>query len=191
MTLTRRMFVEKRRMVLPIVVGAIAAALLYGLVVYPLGRTVSANEAAGRGMRAALRSARQDQLAARALVTGKSTAQDELQQFYSSVLPANEAEAVRLTYLRVTEIARDSNVRHERIVNDVTRKKGSPLAKLTSTFVLSGDYEDVRRFVYALETAPEFLVLENVALSNAEQQRQGGLAVTLQVATYFRAGDGN
>ena len=46
--------------------------------------------------------------------------------------------------------------------NAVKHEKGSQLSKLTTTYTLTGDYRDVRRFIYSLETAPEFIVLENI-----------------------------
>ena len=70
-------------------------------------------------------------------------------------------------------------------------EKGSQLSKLTTTYTLTGDYRDVRKFIYSLETAPEFIVLENVGLTSAtgEQQQARGLAMNLEIATYFRSGD--
>ena len=178
MTTIQRIVVEKRSLLLPLAIAAGATVLLYAVVVYPLGRKVSANEVAARQTREALRLARQDHQSARALVTGKAQADVELQKFYKDVLP------------RVAQIARQANVRHQRIASEPSKEKGSDLNKLTSVFVLTGDYRDVRRFLYALETAPEFLVLEHVALQSGEQQRERGLSVQLQVATYYRAGTG-
>ena len=37
------------------------------------------------------------------------------------------------------------------------------------TMVLEGEYRDVRRFIHALETAPEFVVIEDVALVQGER----------------------
>ena len=61
-----------------------------------------------------------------------------------------------------------------------------------TTYTLTGDYRDVRRFIYSLETAPEFIVLENIGLSSAigEEQQPRTLAMTLDIATYFRSRDG-
>ncbi len=76
--------------------------------------------------------------------------------------------------------------------NSTKHEKGSQLSKLTTTYTLSGDYRNVRRFIYALETAPEFIVLENIGLSAAGgegPQRGGGLSMSLEIATYFRSGD--
>ena len=65
--------------------------------------------------------------------------------------------------------------------------RDSQLVKLTYTAALSGEYRNIRRFIHSLETAPEFLVLENVQLSQDEQANKA-LNVTVQIATYFRAG---
>ena len=54
--------------------------------------------------------------------------------------------------------------------------------------MLKGDYRDIRRFIHELETAPEFLVLEHVELTQNENDADKGITVTIQVATYFRAG---
>ena len=77
-------------------------------------------------------------------------------------------------------------MRLESGTNTYSHEKGSHLSKVTTTYTLSGDYRDVRRFIYSLETAPEFMVLENIALSSLEQQTRTGLGVRLDVATYFR-----
>ena len=65
------------------------------------------------------------------------------------------------------------------------------MRKLTATLVLTGEYRNIRRFIHSLETAPEFLVIENVALSQGSE-RDRGLSVVVKVATYYRvASDGN
>ncbi|MBA3642126.1 MAG: hypothetical protein H0W53_23300, partial [Acidobacteria bacterium] len=62
------------------------------------------------------------------------------------------------------------------------------LAKLTTTATLTGEYRDIRRFLHQLETRPEFIVLENVDLSQNSSEMSRGITVTVQVATYFRTG---
>jgi hypothetical protein len=49
----------------------------------------------------------------------------------------------------------------------------------------------VRRFIYSLETAPEFIILENIGLtaSSGDQPAGRALAMNLEIATYFRSGD--
>ena len=50
--------------------------------------------------------------------------------------------------------------------------------------VLSGSWPDVRTFVHELETAPEFVVIDNVELG--EGAEQGSLVLTLALSTYYR-----
>ena len=50
--------------------------------------------------------------------------------------------------------------------------------------VLSGTYADMRDFMYQLETAPEFVVIDNVQLAGGDGD--GSLVVTLDLSTYYR-----
>ncbi len=186
-----RVLDEKRSIVFPLGLAVIANVLLYGLVVFPLGRQVSSAEIDARTQHEQLNKARLDYQSAKATVTGKQQADSALQKFYKDVLPASPSAARTLTYTRLSQLAKQANVRLEHGNNAVEREKGSKLSKLTTTYTLTGEYRDVRRFIYSLETAPEFIVLENVALTSAGEQAQSGrsLAVNLDIATYFRSGD--
>ena len=186
MTSYARIATEYRRMILPLAVVILANIAIYAAVVFPLGRQVTGLEQQFREMHETLRRANLDFQAARATVQGKQQADVSLAKFYSDVLPADLSTARRITYLRLAQIARQANVRLERGDNRIDPVKGSKLEKLSTTYTLSGDYRDVRRFIYSLETAPEFLVLENVALTSRDQGPRG-LAVVIAIATYFRA----
>jgi len=189
MTLLRRIALEKRRFIMPLAIAAAANLLIFVLVVFPLGRQVQNAQVEAQQQREVLRRARQDALSARSTVQGKQQADAALRRFYQDVLPANPSAARGITYRRLSQIARDANVRLERGTNEPKREKDSSLEKITTTYILSGEYRDVRRFIYALETAPEFMVLENIALTAATDDRERGLTVRLDVATYYRTTD--
>jgi type IV pilus assembly protein PilO len=187
----KRVMAEKRHLIVPLVLAVIANALLYAVVVFPLGHQVRSAEAEAQVQREHLNRARLDAKTAKATVTGKQQADSALQTFYKDVLPVHQAIARKLTYTRLAQLAKQANVKLEHGTNAVTREKGSELSKLTTTYTLTGDYRDVRRFIYSLETAPEFIILENVSLtsSSGEQQQNRGLSMNLEIATYFRSGD--
>jgi hypothetical protein len=190
MSLYARIAAEKRALLITLALGIIANVLLYVVVVFPLGRQVASAEAEARLQREQLHAARQDYNSARATVTGKQQADAALQKFYKDVLPASDGLARKLTYTRLAQLARQAKVTLEHGSNAVKHEKGSQLSKLTTTYTLSGDYRDVRRFIYSLETAPEFIVLENIALTSATgEQSNRALAMNLEIATYFRSGD--
>src|SRR5262249_486947 len=113
MTLWKRILVEKRALIIPLAIPIVANLAVYPLVVYPLG--VKAAGAADRAAAASVsvRAAERDFAAAKALVTGKSRAEEELTTFYDKVLPADQAAARRLTYASLPSLAKKSNVRFE------------------------------------------------------------------------------
>lgn len=192
MTPVQRIVREKRRLVVPLALLAVANVALYAVVVFPLQRQVANAEIEARAQHQHLNAGRFDLKNAKETVSGKAKADAALQQFYKDHLPADQAVARRVTYTRLAQLARQANVKLEHGNNAISREKGSALAKLTTTYSLSGDYRDVRRFIYSMETAAEFIVLENVGLTSPGEQAQGrGLAMNLDIATYFRsANDG-
>ncbi len=187
----KRALAEKRHLIVPLVLALVANALLYTVVVFPLGHQVTRAETEVGVQREQLNRARLDTKTAKATVTGKQQADSALQKFYKDVLPTDQAIARKLTYTRLAQLAKQANVKLEHGTNAVEHEKGSELSKLTTTYTLTGDYRDVRRFIYSLETAPEFIILENVSLtsSSGEQQANRGLSMNLEIATYFRSGD--
>ena len=188
MTTFRRILTEKRPLILPLAIVLIANAVVYALVVYPLSQKVALGEQSATAANFALLTARREHANARATVTGKGQADAELKKFYSDVLPPDLSGARRITYLPLENLAEDSNLRLVRQASSPDERSENGLAKLTTTATLTGEYRDIRRFLYRLETRPEFIVLENVDLSQNDSELSRGITVTVQVATYFRTG---
>jgi Tfp pilus assembly protein PilO len=186
-----RIMSEKRVLIVPLAVGIIVNALLYAVVVFPLGHQVKSAEEQLRQQRDQLGRARQDYQLAKATVSGKQQADSALRQFYKDTLPADQGVARKLTFTRLADLARQANVKLEHGTNVLKHEKGSQLSKLTTVYTLTGEYRDVRKFIYSLETAPEFIILENIGLSAAagEQQQARSLSMNLEISTYFRSGD--
>lgn len=187
MSAAARVFQEKRRLIWPIAIALIVNLAAYAVVVYPLSQKVAGGEQSAEASAAALGAARRDYAAARATVAGKGQADLELQKFYGEVLPPDMSGARRITFLRIEQLATQAGLHLERETSDPQALRDSNLERFTYTAVLSGEYRSVRRFIHDLETAPEFLVLENVQVSqNATDNR--GLNLTVQIATYYRPG---
>jgi Tfp pilus assembly protein PilO len=183
--LLKRIVVEKRVLVLPLAVVLLVNLGVYVAVVYPLEAEMRDARQRTDAADQTLRAAQQEQAAARAILVGKDRAAAELQKFYQDVLPADLAGARRATYLRLAQFAREANLRYQRSVFEPKADKDTTLSELQITLVLEGDYEHVRRFVYRLETAPEFLVIQNVSLAQGTEV-SAPLVLTLSLATYFR-----
>jgi hypothetical protein len=186
-TPARRVLREKRALIWPIGIALILNVALYAIVVYPLSQKVAGGEQAAEASAAALQAARRDHDAARAMIAGKAQADVELEKFYGEVLPPDISGARRITFLRMEQLAARCDLRLERETSDPSVQRDSQLVKFTYTAALSGEYRNIRRFIHLLETAPEFLVLENVGLSQNEEANKA-LNVSVQIATYYRAG---
>jgi Tfp pilus assembly protein PilO len=186
MIATRRVLAEKRSLIIPILVVLLINVALYLIVVYPLSKKVAGGQQQSEAALASLNAARRDFNAARATVAGKGEADQELQKFYSDVLPPDVSAARRITFFRIDQLAQQCGLRVERQTSDPKTQRDSNLVKFTYRASLSGEYRNIRRFVHELETAPEFLVLENLQLRQSEVENRG-LNVDVEIATYYRA----
>jgi Tfp pilus assembly protein PilO len=189
MTLLRRILTEKRSLVLPLLVGLALNALIYVLVTYPLSRSLESARVRSEDAAQKLQLSRIRHDQAKDTVSSRDKASGALKQFYEGVLPANLTFARRMTTLRLAQLAAHANLRYERGTVREEHDEDSRLARLRLSLVLAGSYSDVRRFIYQLETAPEFVVIEHVALAQG-QERSAPLVLNLEVSTYYRTVDG-
>lgn len=183
--LVRRVVAEHRRLILGLGAAVVFNALLYGLVVYPLSERVANVAERERAAEQSLAKAKAEHDQASGTLTGKSRAAAELTTFYEDVLPQDLTGARRLTHLRLARLARDSGLDYRRASYAPVAATGSTLTRLQIQLVLSGTYPDMRSFIYELETAPEFVVIDNVHLAEGADEG-GSLVVTLDMSTYFR-----
>lgn len=183
--LLRRAAAEHRRLLVVLGVAFVANVLIYALLVYPLSQRVANVEQRDQAAEQALAQARMEHAQASGTLTGKARASAELATFYRDVLPQDLAGARRLTYLRLARLARESNLDYERASYVPKAEADSTLTRLQIQMVLSGSYANMRDFIYQLETAPEFVVIDNVQLAEGSGDT-GSLVVTLDLSTYYR-----
>jgi Tfp pilus assembly protein PilO len=184
LALVRRAAAEHRRLIIGLGVAVLINVGLYAFVVAPLADRVANVAERDRTAEQELARARAAHAEASGVLTGKSRASAELATFYSEVLPQDLTGARRLTYLRLAQLARESDLEYRRATYAPVVESGSTLTRLQIQMVLEGTYADMRAFIYQLETSPEFVVIDNVQL--AEGAEGGSLVVTLDLATYYR-----
>ena len=183
-TLTQRVLREHRRVVMPLAVALGVNVVVYIAAVYPLSQRVANIEERDRTAEEQLLGARRDHAQATGTLTGKDRAAAELATFYKDVLPQDLAGARRLTQLRLAQLARQSDLKFVRATFEPLNESKRTLTQLRIEMVLAGTYSDVRAFIHQLETAPEFVVVDNIELG---QGAEGGpLSVTLHLSTYYR-----
>jgi len=180
LALVRRAAAEHRRLIISLGVAVLINVGLYAFVVAPLANRVANVAERDRTSEQELARARAEHEQASGVLTGST----ELTTFYSEVLPRDLTGARRLTYLRLAQLARESDLEYRRATYAPVVESGSTLTRLQIQMVLEGTYADMRAFIYQLETSPEFVVIDNVQL--AEGAEGGSLVVTLDLSTYYR-----
>ena len=186
----RRVLAEKRIAVTVSGIVVLADLLLYGLVVQPArAGIIRARQRAAQAVED--HAAREADLnAARARLAGVTRAGDQLRQFHAEVLPHDLAQARSLTYPQLAELAARHGVSLERRTADHDWDQDTRMGRLRTTLQLAGPYGDIRRFIEAIETAQNFLIIDEIALRQREMEPGGELVVTLGASTYFPADEG-
>ena len=182
----QRVIAEHRRVVYALIAGVVINFLVFGFFVYPLQRDVANVEQRTRAAEEALAAAQADYARANGALTGKDRALKELDTFYSSVLAQDLTGARRLTFARLAQLAAKSRLDFERRKYEPVVERGSNLTRLKVTMDLAGSYEDIRDFIHEIESAPEFVVIDDVGLMQEGVQNGDSVRLTLQLSTYFR-----
>jgi hypothetical protein len=182
----RRVFEEKRRLIMPLLIALLANVALYAFAVYPLERRAAGARQRAENARNARLNGERELAAAKGTIEGTDRADQELKKFYQEVLPRSQAAARRVTYLRLARLAREAELGPGHTARfEPIEIRDSRLTRLRTTLDLQGSYRAIRRFIYLLETSPEFMIIENVSLSQAGAGDDGGLQVTLELSTYY------
>jgi hypothetical protein len=186
MTLLRRIIAEKRVVLFPLLLLLVINVFVYVLVVYPLARRSEGAADRAAVAASALKAAERDYAAARALAEGRTRAQEELATFYDKVVPQDYIAARSLTYAKPPSLARRANLRYEAgtFTIDQSVKEKERVGLLRTKIVLQGEYENLRRFVFDLETSPDFIIIDGVTLVQSEANKP--LTFNLELSTYYR-----
>jgi predicted small secreted protein len=184
----KRAFDEKRRLVIPVAAGLAINVILFVGVVYPMRARVRNAELREQSATAALAAAQREDQSARGLVQGKTRTSTALRAFYHDVLPASQSSAVNLTYLRLQQLAEQHHLRiAHRNFEPEPNPKGA-LRRWRGTMAIEGSYDEVRRFIYDVETGTDFIVIDGVTLSQSSEVG-GPLLFTLNLSTYYKYGE--
>lgn len=183
-TVRQRVLREHRRVVIPAAIALGLNMAVYAAVVYPLSQRVANIEQRDHTAEEQLGAARRDHAQATGTLTGKDRAAAELATFYKDVLPQDLAGARRLTQLRLAQLARDAKLKFVRATFEPVNEEKRTLTQLRIEMVLAGTYSDVRAFIHELETASEFVVVDNIELGQGADI--GPLSLTLHLSTYYR-----
>ena len=182
-----RVVSEHRRWLWP--VGIVLAINLVVLIAVVLPLRQSVENAAGRADASAqaLRAAMADLKDAEATRDGQTQASSDLDKFYAEVLPTNMTTARRITHVKLAQLARSHRVDFQSSGSTPETLRDSSLERLHVNYSLTGDWDDIRQLIYAIETGPDFVVIDNVELA---EENNTQLSLRLDLSTYYRIVNG-
>jgi Tfp pilus assembly protein PilO len=182
--LLARIVREKRFILIPLLLALVVNFGVYVAIVRPMGNRSAGAAQSAAAATAAVEAAERDRAAAAELVAAKARADEALDAFYQKVLPASLTAARRMTYSSLPALAKRTKVRYAtRRFDPVEAEKDARVAGLKIRMVLDGEYANLRQFIYQLESAPEFVIIDDVTLTGG----QGGesLSLHLDLSTYY------
>jgi hypothetical protein len=187
MSLWRRIYSERRRVVLPLLLAIVANAAVFALAVLPLDTVVRNSRSDAVSATAALAAARRAEKLAGYARTGKERADQELHTFYTDVLPVDQATARKTVTHWMEQAALDAGLTFKGSQFDYAEVRDSKLSRAYSKVTLQGRYPNIRKFLYALENAKEFIIVERVEVAQASDQPSATspLELALVLSTYF------
>ncbi len=188
MSLYHRVLREKRGLITAVAFILVADLCLYAFAVYPWSNKLAQTQARMAAAGSQLAQVTGAFAAASEVNASKSLADSQLGRFYEEVLPQDLADARGLFSPYLDNLADEMNLVLERRTSVAEKERDSALASLRTTMVLAGAYEDIRAFMYELETAPAFILIESVVLGQGNGTDEE-LVLTLGVATYYWEGD--
>jgi Tfp pilus assembly protein PilO len=168
-----------------IAAGFVLNVLLYLVVVRPLNQSVATVEQRTLAAEQTRNAAQAEYTRANGTLTGKDRAAKELDTFYSKVLAQDLSGARRLTYGRVQRLAQEHKLEYQGSRYEPLEERQSTLTKLKVNVELTGTYNNMRSFIHAIESAPQFVVIENISL--AEGSNEGSLRLAMDLSTYYRS----
>jgi hypothetical protein len=180
-----RIAADHRRWLWPVAIVLAINVVVLVAVVLPLQRSVEAGSSEAAASAEALREAAADLSLAEATRDGQSQAAKDLDRFYGEVLPSGFAAARRITHVKLAQMAREHDVAFQRGQTSPEALRDSTLERLRVSCSLAGDWDDIRQLIYDIETGPDFLVIDNVGLSEGSEPN-APLSLELQLSTYYR-----
>lgn len=187
MTMWRRVMTERRALVVPLLAGLAINIGVLALGVLPLQASVSGDEERAITVKSDLAGAQRLERLANDTRTSQQRADQELKKFYSEVLPQSHAEARDLLYLQLRTIARQTGLASSSSSFEPEAVDDSSLMRFRVDVTLTGEYSSIRRFLYDVETAEEFFIVQSVKLGPSNQRASSGsLEVVLSVSTYYQ-----
>jgi len=127
-----------------------------------------------------------DVVAREAYRAGLEKARDDMKHLAADVLATRQRRMIGVQ-LEVAKLAREFGIAADRVAYENPAPDDGALERFGIVVPLAGGYQNLRKFIHAVESSENFLVIERVALGTGKSSDVVELNITL--ATYFMTPD--
>jgi hypothetical protein len=187
---TGRIIADRRLLVSVLALLAIVNVIGLALVLGPIRSRVQTLTLRATTASLSVTTATRELNEARQTTAGSVQAVTDLQRFYTEVLPADQPTARQVTLVRLAQLMREADLTYDhRSFSQEKPEKDAVLTRATLKMSVYGTYRNLRQFLYKLETGPDFIVVREVGVAQADDPQEP-LEAALVLSTYFKANDG-
>ena len=178
--------VWQQNRLLPVLIGILLAVnlVVFFAADYYLAPRASALEHRLLERQGQLRRQQQSGNPEMSLRSGYRQGREDLERFHEAI-----PEKTRFTRLigDLFGMARTAGLEIRQIDYSPKVIEESRLLSYTLVFSVGGSYEQVKKFIFALESSPRVIALDELSL-NRDEAAQGAVTMRLRFTTYFQAG---
>jgi len=107
----------------------------------------------------------------------------ELQNFYAQIPPP---EGLGEFIGQLYELATSAGIDIAQVNYAIKNLEDLPLFAYQLSFAVSGDYQQLKKFIHLLENSASLIIVDQITLDSAGQKNAGSVRLQIQVQTFFR-----
>lgn len=109
--------------------------------------------------------------------------EEDLEKFRGAIPSRTEFTAL---IGEIYSLAEKAGLSIDRIGYDPKEVEGRGLLRYALNFSVSGDYGQIKRFVYSLEQSDRLIAIEEISLSGGGKSAEGEVNLRVRLSTYFK-----
>jgi Tfp pilus assembly protein PilO len=114
----------------------------------------------------------------------QQNAQDNLEEFRKLLLTKNEF--AKRVVNQLSETAKRLNLNLPAVSYKPETREEEKLTKMNFSFEVSGGYTAIRRFIHAIETSSDFLIIEDLILAAQGSKDKQSVDLKVRLVTYLK-----
>lgn len=122
--------------------------------------------------------------------SGLEKARDDMKHLAGDVLSTRQRRMIGVQ-LEIEKLLKEFGIAHDRVSYENEALENGALERFGYVVPLAGGYSNLRKFIQAIESSDNFLVIERVSLGTGKGGGNDVVELNITLATYFVSPDAN